>query len=753
VNKLLTNPPGEAAEAESYQNPIQIRNDEGRAMDAADPFVLRFNGRYYLYTTGRAEICVYESENLVHWTFRGCCTQGGQVENAYAPEVLYWRGMFYMITSPKGNGHYILRSDSPLGPFEKITGNFGHAIDGSFFTTDDGRLWMLCLENRMIAQTELDPDTLLPMGPKQCTGATLHHWTEGPGLIRRGEWCYLTLTGNHFLSTGYRVAWASRKGSVLGAYTQREDSTLLISSVQGSSFTGLGHSSNFVGPDLESLYTSYHCHGVSEAGRFVRWYSLDRLLTNGGALYTTGPTHTPMPVPAMPEVHGDLQGNPGGFAEAGNGWFAKVRPGERFTQECNFLLTGGDMAWRLGSCREGEALLTTDGHTLCLVVGGKSLAQAAVPELGASGRLHTLCVECTTEVLYASIDTLRLLTVQHPGITADRVGALKRDRVAYGFVAHTGRALGDGDALAMKTIPGRFAAVHGLGAAGMKTVEAICQEERAALLGEVSYAVRVAGDGQYCFDLTVRAQDAGKRITLMADGAELLALCLPPCPEKGREWHTFTTPSVWMSVGDHTMTITGDDAALLTVRSFAWAGMGAKRWCFSGDDPQGMVLLGDFTIRDGALTIGPEQSGFALFGDQGATDYEMRVSFLLPRAGNGDSGFLMRASEVSLYDAQVAESAFAYAIGLTGEGITLRRMNYGAPSEVKQIPIPAWAGQTEATLIMQVKGNILRVYLPGAATPLAEEAHAEGFTHGLCGVYGLGGEMTVTALAVQAWED
>lgn len=60
----------------SYRNPVQVSNEEGRAMDAADPFVLRHNGRYYLYTTGRAEICVYESEDLVHWTFRGYCTQG-----------------------------------------------------------------------------------------------------------------------------------------------------------------------------------------------------------------------------------------------------------------------------------------------------------------------------------------------------------------------------------------------------------------------------------------------------------------------------------------------------------------------------------------------------------------------------------------------------------------------------------------------------------------------------------------------------
>ena len=45
-----------------------------------------------------------------------------------------------MITSPSGNGHYIMKSDSPLGPFERVTENFGFSIDGSLFAGDDGRL-------------------------------------------------------------------------------------------------------------------------------------------------------------------------------------------------------------------------------------------------------------------------------------------------------------------------------------------------------------------------------------------------------------------------------------------------------------------------------------------------------------------------------------------------------------------------------------------------------------------------------------
>ena len=112
-----------------------------------------------------------------------------------------------MITSPNGGGHYILKSDSPLGVFRPVTGNFGYQIDGSFFVEDDGRLMILFPEYGQIKQAYLNPDTLLPNGIKYSTTATLRHWTEGPGLFRRGEWYYLTFTGNHLLSSGYRVAY------------------------------------------------------------------------------------------------------------------------------------------------------------------------------------------------------------------------------------------------------------------------------------------------------------------------------------------------------------------------------------------------------------------------------------------------------------------------------------------------------------------------------------------------------------------
>lgn len=118
----------------TYQNPIQKHGD------FADPFVLRFNGRYYLYCTNPGVRC-WQSDDLLHWTMMGEVVPEDEFPGLvpFAPEVVYENGWFYMYTSPHGLGHYVLRSDSPLGPFRKITPNIGHAIDFSISLTTTAR--------------------------------------------------------------------------------------------------------------------------------------------------------------------------------------------------------------------------------------------------------------------------------------------------------------------------------------------------------------------------------------------------------------------------------------------------------------------------------------------------------------------------------------------------------------------------------------------------------------------------------------
>ena len=750
------------APAEEYVNPMTVPGQyppiSGASDDygIGDPFVMRWNGMYYMYpSTCEDRVRVYTSRDLINWTYEGYCTKGRDVYFAYAPEVVYWRGSFYMITSPRGAGHYILRSDSPLGPFELITENFGHSIDGSFFKMDDGKLMMLFPDNWVIKSAILDEETMLPSRLASSTGATLRHWTEGPGMFRRGDWYYLTFTGNHVCSTGYQVSFASRKGGPRGDFAQREDATLLINSVFGDDFKGLGHSSNVVGPDLDSMYIAYH--SLVSLGGPARLYNLDRLFTNNGLLYTSGPSNSPMPVPEMPDVWGDAGGELHGFTEQVNGFFAEIPETATFTQEWNFTLYGQEAALMIGqhAGTDVAAIVSQDRISVELLTGEADvLATAELPELGPEDCLHTLRVEVTPEIAYFYVDDMRVLTMKKPGITASRIGAIASNDVTYGFMACTAEALGSSDNTALKLLPGGFSARHALNAADLTLVDFGTQNEMAACLGKADYNVRIAAEGQYCFDLLVRKADKGKTVSIALDGDVLWTGVVPEFTGRGKTF-TFTTGAVTLPAGDHTLSITADEVLLNRVSAFAFAPLEEMAFDFTKKAQRSYFIThGPFMLKpsEGVLSIVHNKIGFALFGEEGYTDYALDVTFRMPRKGNGSCGILLRATDVSFYDAQVEDSYFGYGVVVSERGVTLKRSRYGQVGVSTFEAVKDWQTAETGTLHIEVRGCRVEIWLPGADKPLISFEDAKPLTHGMWGFFSTGRELNVLECTVTPLE-
>lgn len=272
---------------ETYQNPIQKQGD------FADPFVLRHNGSYYLYCTNPDVRC-WSSQDLVHWTLEGATLPEEEFPGLvpFAPEVVYWNGAFYMYTSPHGFGHYVLKSDSPTGPFRKITGNVGHAIDFSVFIDDDGQWYAYWADDKGILGCKMASPT--EFGEPTYIGADLHGWTEGSFVVKQKGKYHLTYTGNHFLSKGYRIH-AAIADNPLGPY--RDDPWNPVIVQTEGNVVGLGHSSTVLGPDLHTHYIVYHNLNPDK----TRDLNIDPVVFTTEKAYVLGPTTTPRPAPALPQ--------------------------------------------------------------------------------------------------------------------------------------------------------------------------------------------------------------------------------------------------------------------------------------------------------------------------------------------------------------------------------------------------------------------------------------------------------------------
>lgn len=300
---------------EDHMNPVDLPVAHGSA-EAADPFVYRFNGKYYLYmTTGSGYVRCYVSDDLLNWEVAtngpgmGICYQGTAIGNTpFAPEVIYYNGYFYMVTSPSGNGHFLLRSESPEGPFEPITNNIGKSIDGSFFIDADEQAYLFTAGGNAIMgyKLTLDPDNIsfekndIEDWAMSYGETHLGAWNEGPYMLKRYGAYYMTFTGTHYLSPGYRVNYVyAPKGSDVSkssSFTHVDNLNTLVATED--TFHALGHSSTVLGPDLDSYYMAYHSmKGTST----FRYYNINRLSFNGGNMTINEYGQLFNQAPAMPE--------------------------------------------------------------------------------------------------------------------------------------------------------------------------------------------------------------------------------------------------------------------------------------------------------------------------------------------------------------------------------------------------------------------------------------------------------------------
>ncbi len=136
-----------------------------------DPFVLYEEEKYYMYGS-RAEnfglktggFDVYISSDLLNWSEPIQCFDSEKFSlNSgvnWAPEVHKYKGSYYMFatfTRKNGlKGTYILKSDSPLGPFEPhsndaVTPEKWECLDGTLYIDNDGKPYIVfCHEHTQI---------------------------------------------------------------------------------------------------------------------------------------------------------------------------------------------------------------------------------------------------------------------------------------------------------------------------------------------------------------------------------------------------------------------------------------------------------------------------------------------------------------------------------------------------------------------------------------------------------------------------
>ena len=220
--------------------------DKENYIGQADPFILKSNGRYYIYTTGHYGIYAYSSDSLFDgWKFEGMVLTDGVHDSWWAPSVIELDGKYYMYNSfeiegytPDKGGHrgamHVSVADNPLGPFKVVKQLLEPFSIDSHVVQNEAGLWIFYSTNTfegerigtyIVVDKMLDPFTVEGK-PVPVVVPTLYediyrrdrykkgqHWhtIEGAFYFKEGDWQYVMYSGNCFEQPTYYIGYARAK--------------------------------------------------------------------------------------------------------------------------------------------------------------------------------------------------------------------------------------------------------------------------------------------------------------------------------------------------------------------------------------------------------------------------------------------------------------------------------------------------------------------------------------------------------------
>ncbi len=412
VSKLLS---ADSSDVEKQmKNPILSQTKDGA--NTGDPFIMRWNGKYYLYYTSTGVEC-WVSDDLMKWKHVGTCAVPEDTVIAYAPEVVYYNGYFYMYTSPSGNGHRVLRSDSPTGLFESVTGNIGLSIDGSVFIDDDGKWYFYRASGEGIRAHEMESPTNINSSSITATSPMEDNWTEAPSVVKYNGVYFMTYSGNHYLSPGYRInyAYATRRPT---NFRVPDDNPLLVNTVEAK---GIGHNSMVLAPNLDGYYIVYHAMPNTDGVRDTR---IDRVYYNNTVMQVLGETTDKTEAPTLPDLYSsftsseDLSEWTLSYAEVENGELVVRRGGKVLSNEkFDGNYTAELNVKSIKSGKAGALFGYTDENNY-----GSALFDPNTQELVVTFTVNGVSTENRLPLVKSfgenlSFDCLQLLTVKREGTT------------------------------------------------------------------------------------------------------------------------------------------------------------------------------------------------------------------------------------------------------------------------------------------------------------------------------------------------
>lgn len=777
----------QVAERDRYDNVFRDNiPNQWESYGIGDPFLMRFNGKYYLYTSTKDNNLGYKcwvSEDLITYEYLGHfmlynkdgVTTNGQ-STQYAPEVYYWNGNFYMYGSPAGNGHYIYKSTTglPYGDYVAITDNFGCSIDGSVFIDDDETMMFMTAGDGAIQTYEMNSMEEVDVNTADTVLAPLVKWTEGPAMIKHNGTYYLTYTGNHVKSKGYRIDYSYSKTSSFFDFTYPANNSVVLNTL--TDFNGLGHSSTVLGPNLDSYYMAYH--SLDSASGPIRSFNINRLSFANNRMSLYGPTEKGAMVPLLPDFISYEQEN---MDKVGNLTISKKSTGSRFSAEYNFSGINNDGSLKLFFSYQNNVAnyVTIVGKTIELHLDGALAATGSLVNDFNFMKLHTIRLQADNGHYRVFFDNLKKIDVQTEHITtggnigysgASTIGATVFSNDAFDSSDNADPKIVKGDAFATKYLAeSKLTGDSGVVAIADDDVDydAIYKDASAVKLSNVGdyllYPIDVLEDGLYGFELLLDQASAGSVLSVQIDNGEANCFQIKKSDfsQNMNDYESqlqFTKQFVAekeISKGAHVFKI---ELVRGKAQIAYWNIFKDSKYKpdyahdLSTYITNGASYLSLWKLsNDNGTVVHKAKAGvnnMVLLGAEGMTNYEVSVDIKIgvSSANNSMAGVIVRTNNPSLFSGYVDQSAQGYFISFNRMQLMLQRINYNGSYNAVKTGDDITLGEYH-NLKVNCMGNKISVFFDDQFAFSYTDPYP--YSHGLVTLYSVNAESYYKNLSIK----
>ena len=749
----------ELDEPSFYTNKFDEEKIPGQwsAYGVGDPYVMRYNGRYYLYcSTKNNEVGVraWVSDDLINYEpITGEGLETGYVTNdpstvtAYAPEVLYRDGYFYMIQSQGGNGHYILRSEKPEGPFVKIIDNFGESIDGSFFVDDDEQLYMLRASNTGIRLIKMNDDFSID-GSRTLDNTVLGGWTEGPFVIKRDGTYFITYTGNAVTSEGYRIGYSYAQENFFSRDAFTEGGTIVLSTDED--YKGLGHSSTVLGPDLDSYYLAYH--NLNSSGGPNRSNNIARISFSGTEMIVEHAELNNNIVPNMPQF---MTKDVSGFNEVDGLYLSELSTSSVYSAEYNFIGNDTTMICSYIDNDNYHYIHLKDDTLSFVEVKNSTLTVLKSVEFNKDydyTKLHTIRLQYKDGKVSIYFDNMNKITLTDCKLNEGKIGYKQNFNLQICYTAFSNVAHGSSDNLAIHQNSVLASNYYSSYFSSSQLIENVVAEgEETVYNGKIgsydlnlkskgdyaTYRIYAEEDGLFGIDMTTRKEYEGKKVLVKIDNNDPIRMTIPSANDCYGIYYTTTIGEVKLTKGSHHITIICEDEIRFNKISYFLSSEYSPLFEHSLADyvSNGVRYVNSWKLKnDGHYALSGNRN-LMYFGDKTFTDFTLEVDIeLIGETQASSCGVILRADNPAFASNDNVSSIQGYYVGFNNSKVFISKCNYNNSN--MDAVADAFKSDSDVSyhLKIVVRGNKIVLDFDNGKVVL-EYVDDLGFTHGSIGFY------------------